>query len=931
MEDRKMQQWTSGDYTPLVSSPLGSTYTSDVKITRSGPDTRLSELEQQLEVAESRCGSLKSQLDYMKMLYQGVQPCSTHSIQTAHEPPQTMLKNMIRQSPRQEQQPLHQPKNIAEQQQNQPKNVAKQLSRERIEPITENKENRDDNSAADEDIKYYQFLHEIQKLQEITKGDADHEKLSPKQSPKSQRVSPRHVEPYCTALNENESISAEHRHIKQIRRTHNMLSAAAKTTQESLSTHKSLTTAVTSLEIPDVSKEHDIDDATASQRPYDHSDDYSVFLQNDLAIARNLTRQSIAANKSESVKNGVIQEKRETKKHELVLKLSESIDSTPTIRRKKIVKVDRKQKSVPYTGPVVKRALNTKYDDTLSVTSKTKRKKAKLRNANSRNTVTTKEINLTDRKYSKKQKQKGYSSATHVSHQPPTPIQRMPRTRAEVVEIYHNNAVEGGSGSISMSSSKHEAQPQNNDAAFKVDSGGQISSRKTYQQQQQVTEQQVHISGQKVLQEGNDGRISAQDNTAGVQKYSSRGQRSQSYEIEDCNAASAQCRSAEPLRYFDPTITRNYELPTVASKLKKVNRSYFNRFNFRNIPFVVSTSVSPSHNLGLNIQQVLSIMKTRQPMTTGITPLLIRKMSKGIKPVSTLLDRASYSPKSPKCSILETQNDNWDAVKSNYSGSMTMQTQTLNGVPKMQTSCNVTLGPNNSKKLNSQHPLIEEEESGTSGERNWPQQRVIGSGSCPNEVKSYNKMLKQYTSRKSLTGDPTLTASALLRERQEEINIGDNQFSQIENGTRSAKGIRDVLINLHDQFEELNKAYEKLQGQMAKANDKSLAKQAAALEKELNAKEDEINAVVGLYKEVLYLKQQVNSIHSKNSIVCITTIEKPSSPGMMPQVIRNQMGNPMQIFRMRGKSMNTREPATSTRLAGLLREIQSFQKQLLSL
>lgn len=56
--------------------------------------------------------------------------------------------------------------------------------------------------------------------------------------------------------------------------------------------------------------------------------------------------------------------------------------------------------------------------------------------------------------------------------------------------------------------------------------------------------------------------------------------------------------------YYDPFAVRNYELPTVASKMKRVNRSYFNRFNFRNIPFVVGTSVTPSYNLGLNIQEV---------------------------------------------------------------------------------------------------------------------------------------------------------------------------------------------------------------------------------------------------------------------------------------------------------------------------------------
>lgn len=58
---------------------------------------------------------------------------------------------------------------------------------------------------------------------------------------------------------------------------------------------------------------------------------------------------------------------------------------------------------------------------------------------------------------------------------------------------------------------------------------------------------------------------------------------------------------------------------------------------------------------------------------------------------------------------------------------------------------------------------------------------------------------------------------------------------------------------------ETCRAYEKLQEQAAKSNDKSIKKQIAALERELNAKEEEINAVVGLYKEV----SKNNCIHSR--------------------------------------------------------------------
>lgn len=60
--------------------------------------------------------------------------------------------------------------------------------------------------------------------------------------------------------------------------------------------------------------------------------------------------------------------------------------------------------------------------------------------------------------------------------------------------------------------------------------------------------------------------------------------------------------------------SRNYQLPTIASRMKRVTRTYFNTFNFKAIPFCVATSTSPSHNIGVNIQQFMNLLKTRQPM-----------------------------------------------------------------------------------------------------------------------------------------------------------------------------------------------------------------------------------------------------------------------------------------------------------------------------
>lgn len=71
----------------------------------------------------------------------------------------------------------------------------------------------------------------------------------------------------------------------------------------------------------------------------------------------------------------------------------------------------------------------------------------------------------------------------------------------------------------------------------------------------------------------------------------------------------------------DYCFTKNYELPTIASKMKQVPKSYLRTFDFRAIPFCPAKSTSPSHNIGINIQQVMSIIKTRQPVT-GISPTL---------------------------------------------------------------------------------------------------------------------------------------------------------------------------------------------------------------------------------------------------------------------------------------------------------------------
>lgn len=110
--------------------------------------------------------------------------------------------------------------------------------------------------------------------------------------------------------------------------------------------------------------------------------------------------------------------------------------------------------------------------------------------------------------------------------------------------------------------------------------------------------------------------------------------------VEKCDSHQCQ-RAIVQAPYCDPIITHNYEMPTLASKLKRANRSYFSRFSFRNIPFVVGTSVTPSHNLGLNIQEVCYFIRK-----WGTSIILSFLCSKGIKynEIQTICCKWNYPP-----------------------------------------------------------------------------------------------------------------------------------------------------------------------------------------------------------------------------------------------------------------------------------------------
>lgn len=77
----------------------------------------------------------------------------------------------------------------------------------------------------------------------------------------------------------------------------------------------------------------------------------------------------------------------------------------------------------------------------------------------------------------------------------------------------------------------------------------------------------------------------------------------------------------DPPKTLSCVYSKNYELPTVASRMKQVAKSYLGTLNLKTIPFCAAISTTQSHNIGINIQQVMNIIKNRQPIN-GISPTL---------------------------------------------------------------------------------------------------------------------------------------------------------------------------------------------------------------------------------------------------------------------------------------------------------------------
>ncbi|EFN87312.1 hypothetical protein EAI_06082 [Harpegnathos saltator] len=515
-----------------------------------------------------------------------------------------------------------------------------------------------------------------------------------------------------------------------------------------------------------------------------------------------------------------------------------------------------------------------------------RKRKGKLRSSDSKSTVMTKD---TGRKEARRRKNKG-----HVVTRQQSVLLKHTKKSNDVVEIFHNTTLKSSNSRVSSKYSKLGRGTKYTKKQKLAETADQKTKKKSYSEHV-VREHQFHDkkNEQNRCREMLNHKSSPSVTTDSVQKqYNS-------------NDSPTQCKAHQREQtvygeFNDSMFTPNYEMPTLASKLKRSSRSYFGRFNSRNIPFVVSTSVTPSHNLGLNIQQVLNVMKTRQPIMDDITPLLIRKVSRSMRPVSTLLEQIN----------MQYDRSIFD-LKSQTTGQLNNKES-----PNIKQDRRLSM-------LELQH--VAKAQSVQTAESDIAK-TIPGSDSA-----RFYKEKDDFYEECKMKQQPTVVAN----RNSTSDNIGDHKMHVAD--PHHSKEIRDVLINLHDQFEEMNTRYETLQSEMERSDDAALSKQLSSLEKELQVKEEEINAIVGLYKEVMSLKQQMKTLHKKSSLGCVatgSTIGMQKSPFPLSLISgKSQLTNTAQILGRRRASNvygGTRELPVSMQLTALLRQIQTFHKQLVS-
>ncbi|XP_018330478.1 uncharacterized protein LOC108740605 [Agrilus planipennis] len=364
-------------------------------------------------------------------------------------------------------------------------------------------------------------------------------------------------------------------------------------------------------------------------------------------------------------------------------------------------------------------------------------------------------------------------------------------------------------------------------------------------------------------------------------------------------------------------IVKRYELPTIASKMKQVDKNYWRSFDVRSIPFCPAKSTSPSHNIGLNIQQVMSIMKTRQPLS-GISPTLAHNIGLAAgklnnSPLSTLMttlssrigcgkaqcpmmkDTINYhklcelAKELPDEIMGDTFMDAGQGDARNTGNAMYMAASEGSHYPEtcwtIDSSRNsrCTCLPQKTAEFNSSLPLQKFHSTATYESIDSSNQRHYYPASQQPAWSYDSSRMRQIMTAQGYTVAPSMQCQYVQQQQQQQQNASDANVPSSLQGKE--KSLKAVLQNLHDEFEIMNREYEDFADKIDKnevENIEEAREQLDNMEKGLNNKEEEIQIVMALYKEVLALKEQVRKLKQR-STATVVSYYPPKIPGVKDQ------------------------------------------------
>ncbi|CAG2061268.1 unnamed protein product [Timema podura] len=412
---------------------------------------------------------------------------------------------------------------------------------------------------------------------------------------------------------------------------------------------------------------------------------------------------------------------------------------------------------------------------------------------------------------------------------------------------------------------------------------------------------------------------------------------------------------------------RSFSLQTFSSKAKHVDLGCFSKIDFRNMPFVVGQSTSPSHNLRLNIQQVLSMIKVRPSVCLS----QLREEEEEALTNERSSVATSHRPRTAfsfwsaershklSCPLMQISHNSDPRGR----GDVEFDVKTIPGDPDQPSGA--TRPP--TRPTTASTLFQKEEECGGDGlskyrrpedvwvveqkdyypEENYEalqRERLQKRCTCfpTKKFVSYQQILSEYLNN----GTQPWLGTNKLREKFRAHNNSKGIISAVDGGLSNGQGrngtyritepnfntgskvkveseqvaqsiphlpgqgreLRETLNNLHKDFLKQHDEYERLLKVVDRAGGEDAVRQLEALEEELNAKEEEIRLAMSLYQEMTSLKGRVKSLREKTS----NTSTAANNNAAFPPSCRGP-----EVY------------ATATvRLTRLLRTVQRFQGRL---